>query len=393
MASLKKIIYLGMLTVLSAGIIFPAPDAKAATVEELRARIQELTRQLEALKKQLGTGAASVRLLVTDLRYGVKGSVEVRRLQQFLVGKGYLEKGLVTGNFFALTRDALRRFQQVNSLPATGVLDAKTRSTINGLLQKEAATEVDGKTLIVKTATSTPLIATSTSVTEVLVKTRPENRLDPRPVYDMTAIERTTFDMVNAERQKNGLRALIWNDQVAAVARAHSADQAGDNTAITDPDVACLYPFIRHEGFVAGFKAGDRLEQAGVPYQLAGENIIILPMTKELIYQAERPAPTCAQVSGAEGVPGETVEAARVRIENILKGRIALMVGQEALNWVNREWKGVQEMANESTIDWMNSPGHRHNILTPEFEETGMGAAVVNDYIIMTQVFLKRPAL
>ena len=113
-------------------------------------------------------------------------------------------------------------------------------------------------------------------------------------------------------------------------------------------------------------------------------------MTKELIYQAEKAAPACAPTPETEGVPGETAEAARVRIEGIIKERVALMTGQEKLHWVNREWKGAAEIANESALDWMNSPGHRHNILTPEFAEGAIGAAVINDYIIMTQIFLEK---
>lgn len=381
-----------IVAVLSAGVMFPAANVKAVTVEELAARIQELTRQLDVLKRQAAT--ETIMSFSTDLRYGARNNDSVRRLQQFLIGQRYLDQGSATGNFLTLTRNALRRFQGDNALPVTGVLDIKTRNAINGLL-REAATAKDGtnaETLIVKMAASTPLIATtSTSVASAApVEVRPKHRLDPKPAYDLAAIERATFDAVNAERQKSGLGALAWNDRVALVARAHSADQAGDNATITDPDIACPYPFIRHEGFVTGFKVGGRLERAGMQYRLAGENIIILPIGKELVYQAERAAPACVKLVEAESSAGETEETARVRIAKLLADRTALVKAQEALNWVNREWKGAQEIAGESAADWMNSPGHRRNILTPDFEESAIGAAIVNDYIILTQVFFKR---
>ena len=41
--------------------------------------------------------------------------------------------------------------------------------------------------------------------------------------------------------------------------------------------------------------------------------------------------------------------------------------------------------------EWMDSPGHRANILTPDFRQTGVGAAVAHDgSIYVTQLFLER---
>ena len=41
--------------------------------------------------------------------------------------------------------------------------------------------------------------------------------------------------------------------------------------------------------------------------------------------------------------------------------------------------------------EWMASPGHRANILTPDFRRTGVGVAIADDdSIYVTQLFLKR---
>ena len=387
----KKTACGGLLAVVFfAGVAFPGGAAKAASIGELTAQIQVLMAQVIELQRQLSAMTAVTPQLSVNLAYGIKGSAEVQKLQQFLIRRGYLGEGFATGNFFSLTRDAVRRFQQASGLPVTGVADEETVKVINDLLVRQAEVdrmEAGSETLTVKGATSTPLIGQDA----VLVAERPEYQIDSRPAYDLAAIEQATFDMVNLERQKQGLGILRWNEQVATVARAHSSDQAGDNEVITNPDVACLYPFIRHEGFVFGFKSGERLERSGVRYRLAGENIIILPMTKNMIYRAEEAVPPCATTKETEGQQGETIEEARIRIKAMLDERIALMRGQEQLDWANREWRSVQEIASESTADWMASEGHKRNILTADFEEGAIGAAVVNDYIILTQVFLKKP--
>lgn len=388
---LKKVTYIGLLAVaLSAGVAFPGDIAKAVSIEGLMAQIEALQAQVNALQRQVSAISPVTPQFLADLEYGARGSSEVRMLQQFLIRQGYLEEGFATGNFLSLTRGAMLRFQQANGLPATGAADEATRKLVNDLLWRQAEVdrmEAGRETLAIKTATSTPL----TEQRSVSATHRPEYQMDPRPAYDLGAIEQATFDAVNAERQKQGLDALQWNEQVATVARAHSNDQAGDNGVFTNPDVACLYPFIRHEGFVSGFKSGERLERAGIRYRLVGENIIILPMTKKMIYRAEEAVPPCAVATETEGRQGETIEAARMRIQAMLDERTTLMQGQERLDWINREWRDAQEIASESTADWMGSEGHRRNILTPDFEEGAIGAAVVNDYIIMTQMFLKKP--
>jgi uncharacterized protein YkwD len=375
--------------------------AAAISVDDLLARIGALTAQVDGLMKRLNAskGTAATDVFLYDLRAGARNNGDVRKLQQFLIDNGYLQGSKATGNFLTLTRDAVRRFQSAAGLPVTGVFDRQTRDAVNGSIRNIAravmsatSTPINGKTILIKTATSTALVRATSTIVEPPARpttTGETYRTDPRPAYDTVAIERATFDAVNAERQKNGLYALRWNDRLADVARAHSSDQAGDNAVITNPDVACPYPYIRHEGFVAGFKVGDRLDNGNVPYSVAGENIIILPMTKELIYRATTTAPACKEFFDREGPVGETQDAAHARIQTSLSDRLSLMIGQSKLDWVNIQWKGTNEIASESATDWMNSPGHRHNILTPEFEEGAIGASIVNDYIIMTQVFLK----
>ena len=73
------------------------------------------------------------------------------------------------------------------------------------------------------------------------------------------AAERALWARVNADRAGAGLHALIWDDRLAAVARAHSMD-------MRDHD------FVAHVSPRTG-DVGDRVARAGVPADVVMENI------------------------------------------------------------------------------------------------------------------------
>lgn len=75
-----------------------------------------------------------------DLKYGSTGS-EVTELQEFLTDRGYYF-GPITGNFYSLTRSAVKKFQEVNDIsPAYGYFGPLTRNKINEILSVEEAKE------------------------------------------------------------------------------------------------------------------------------------------------------------------------------------------------------------------------------------------------------------
>ena len=54
----------------------------------------------------------------------------------------------------------------------------------------------------------------------------------------------------------------------------------------------------------------------------------------------------------------------------------------------NKEWLTPNELAESAVQGWMNSPGHRQNILTPHWRSEGIGVAVSNDgKVLATQDF------
>ena len=49
----------------------------------------------------------------------------------------------------------------------------------------------------------------------------------PLHAYDsQSEVEKQTFKLINAYRDRNGFPPLRWNDEIAAIARAHSRDMA-----------------------------------------------------------------------------------------------------------------------------------------------------------------------
>lgn len=74
------------------------------------------------------------------------------------------------------------------------------------------------------------------------------------------AIEREVFELLNTERSKNGLKALEWSDEVAAVARLHSQNMANAK-------------FFSHRGS-DGSMVDDRADRLGLgAWKTIGENI------------------------------------------------------------------------------------------------------------------------
>ncbi|WP_164984939.1 CAP-associated domain-containing protein [Ammoniphilus sp. CFH 90114] len=73
-------------------------------------------------------------------------------------------------------------------------------------------------------------------------------------------LERQILDLVNVTRSSQGLHPLLWNEQAAKVARAHSKDMLSNQ-------------YFDHISATTGLSPFDRLKKQGVKYRMAGENI------------------------------------------------------------------------------------------------------------------------
>lgn len=123
------------------------------------------------------------------------------------------------------------------------------------------------------------------------------------------ALEKQILEITNAERKKYGIDELVWNEELAALARAHSADMAKRG----------FFDHVNPDGKTPF----DRMRDAGIKYFVAAENI-----------------------AAGQSSPERAVE------------------------------------------EWMNSDGHKMNILNPSLKELGVGMARGGDYgIYWTQNF------
>jgi uncharacterized protein YkwD len=212
-------------------------------------------------------------------------------------------------------------------------------------------------------------------------------------------MEKIIQELVNDEREKNGLKRLKWNDELAVVARRHSQDQADENANLINPKKLCSYPFIHHEGIEVGLYHSDRLAYYKVYYQSASaENIALIPESRESSYRAAGIVPMdCqAEVNELNKTYEEDVKLLKTDAEKINR------VKQEIISRANLTSKApdiqvvenfnstFEQIEQQAVKGWMNSPGHRKNILNGEYDEAGMGVANTNGYFIITQVFIKR---
>lgn len=86
---------------------------------------------------------------------------------------------------------------------------------------------------------------------------KPSSSKSKETTFDL---ERRVFALINNVRRTNGLTELVWNEQVAGIARTHSKDMAGKS-------------FFSHRGF-DGSMIDDRADQANLGrWRSIGENI------------------------------------------------------------------------------------------------------------------------
>jgi len=164
-----------------------------------------------------------------------------------------------------------------------------------------------------------------TSVNKILesVNYDPIKELNERVnSIDIRMLELKLFDKINQERIKYGLPPLKWNEELSEVAREHSIEMAENN-------------YFAHEGLDCK-KVDYRVSKKGIFYTIVGENLIQISLINTYWYDPQ------------------------------------------TLEITKREYKTLDELVEESVKSWMNSPGHRENILNKDFDETGIGIAIQN---------------
>ncbi len=170
-------------------------------------------------------------------------------------------------------------------------------------------------------------------------------RLAHASSFDATTLESLVFEYINAERHRHRMPPFNPDRSLWQAARAHSGDMAARNYFSHDAPRGLM----RKTGF------GDRLRSHGVVARQMAENIAMLPLVNSR---------TMMKRSDQFGRQTTDVREARLSYE-----RLAAWAVQQ----------------------WMESPGHRKNILNPSLRMMGVGVAVgkrgQEEYVYLTQEF------
>jgi len=147
---------------------------------------------------------------------------------------------------------------------------------------------------------------------------RPDGWSPERPDFDLPSLEQRVLNEVNRTRRSLGRATLRTDSALAALARSHSADMlTRDFFAHQNPD---------------GRYAGDRARAAGYAFRSFGENLF-----RGHLYDT---------------------------VNHIRRGDVVT---------TDYLWYSPDELAALTVAMWMESPGHRTNMLSPDFDAGGVG--------------------
>lgn len=162
-----------------------------------------------------------------------------------------------------------------------------------------------------------------------------ENKM---PIIDPLLLEKKIHFLVNAEREKRKLKKLEWNEKLAVISRKHSADMAKRNY-FSHKSPEGMDPTARgkESGFSCQKKYGS-LIRSGI-----GENIFQNHIYKSVTY-----------------------------------------IGENAYY----DYRTLDEITETTVEGWMESDGHRENILDSGYDSEGIGVVISDSgEIYITQNF------
>jgi len=151
------------------------------------------------------------------------------------------------------------------------------------------------------------------------------------PYIDPSALEERVHLLINNQRQQNGISTLSYDPFLADIARGHSWDMVTRN-------------FFEHMN-PDGLLARNRGDAAGYP---------------------------CIRVVKGGSYNGIS--------ENLFQGTRYSSYYSNASGVITAyNWSTADEIAERAVSGWMDSPGHRQNILTSRYQLEGIGVAFSSD--------------
>ncbi|MDA8175279.1 MAG: CAP domain-containing protein [Nitrospiraceae bacterium] len=157
-----------------------------------------------------------------------------------------------------------------------------------------------------------------------------------RPRINPVTLEARIHQLIDVQRVKAGLKPLVFSRRLCAIARGHSRDMAQrDYFSHFSPEGESPLARYRQAGFSCRIRVGYRIYEGG-------ENIF----------------------------------------QNNLYSSVMYINGTPHFNW-----NSLEEIARSTVSGWMNSPGHRRNILEPVFRAEGIGVYIKGRKVYITEDF------
>jgi uncharacterized protein YkwD len=165
----------------------------------------------------------------------------------------------------------------------------------------------------------------------------PHPQTGQKPSIRVQDLEQRIHDLINRERAAHGLSPLGLDDALSRIARGHSRDMAKrsyfDHYSPEGRDFSFRY---LEQGYACAIRTGNTIH-------LGAENIALIHLY--------------SSVTTINGVP-------------------------------YYDWNSLEQIAGSTVQGWMNSSGHRKNILTPHWMNQGIGIFITSDgTVYVTQNF------
>jgi peptidoglycan hydrolase-like protein with peptidoglycan-binding domain len=126
--------FVAMATLVASPAIVKAQSAETISASEnssLLLLLQSLMKKVEELQKQLSALRGEVQQVRAELKDGLREGVsddDVKKVQELLASDPTIyPKGLVSGYYGPLTKEAVMAFQKRHDLPQTGIVDVATK--------------------------------------------------------------------------------------------------------------------------------------------------------------------------------------------------------------------------------------------------------------------------
>ena len=216
--------------------------------------------------------------------------------------------------------------QTLETAAARGALPSESAVFLAYLQEKAGQTDLARQTLQ-RVETPSPIVQRYLNrlggapvVTEIATKSRiPDSpaRLSPTDAR-ITKLEREMFVLINAERAKVKLNRLTWDDDIAAVSRAHSAEMRDKNYfAHESPTRALKNPLDR---YIAG---------VGFTPRLVGENVYRAWGSRSSLNEA-------GMRTGHKALMESPGHKANILIEGATRGGVGIVANGNGDIWITQ---------------------------------------------------------